>query len=90
MIVRTHAFPVFTQVRCTINDVRVGARQNRLGQVVGHEFSHGVVPMYVVDLLRPVVLVTGRRAKRMRFWECQLEVTTESLPYTRGTPCLAA
>ncbi|HWH04746.1 MAG TPA: hypothetical protein VN674_13720 [Gemmatimonadales bacterium] len=87
MILRTHAYPVFARVRCKINDVRVAARQDRLGQVVRHEFSHGVVPTYVVDLLRPVVLVNGQRAKRMRFWECQLETTDYGMPHTEGTPC---
>lgn len=85
---RTHAYPVFAQVRCRIGDVRVGARQVRIGQIVRHELSHGVVPMYVVDLLRPVVLVTGRRAKRMRLWESQLE-TSDQL-YSKGRPCLVA
>jgi len=87
---RTHTYPVFAQVRCRIGDVRVGARQVRIGQIVRHEFSHGVVPVYVVDLLRPVVLVTGRRAKRMRLWESQLETAASEQPYTEGTLCLIA
>ena len=86
----THAYPVFTQVRCRIGDVRVRARQVRLGQIVRHEFSHGVVPVYVVDLLRPVVLVTGQRARRMRLWESQLETDTDAQAHAKGTPCLVA
>ena len=87
---RTHTYPVFAQVRCRIGDVRVGARQVRIGQVVRHEFSHGVVPMYVVDLARPVVLVTGRRAKRLRLWESQLETAAVGPALARGELCLIA
>jgi len=67
-----HAIPVGATVKWRLGDVRTDAPSKGMGRVVEHAWRHGVVPMYWVELRRPVTLVTGASTNRLLFWEEQL------------------
>lgn len=69
---QAHSLPVGTPVRCHIGDVRVVGPTLGVGRVVEHTWRHGVIPMYWVELRKPVELVTGAYTTRLLLWEEQL------------------
>lgn len=59
-------------MRWQLGDVRVNTPTMGPGRVVEHAWRHGIIPMYWVELSRPVSLVTGMTTNRLLFWEEQL------------------
>lgn len=70
---RSHSLPVGAQVRWRLGDVRVPSPAMGVGRVAELAWRHGVIPMYWVELARPVELVTGALTSRLLFWEEQLK-----------------
>lgn len=68
-----HAIPVGAAVRCHIGDVRMAHPIMRLGRVTEHAWRHGVIPMYWVELRKPVELATGGQTTRLLLWQEQLQ-----------------
>jgi hypothetical protein len=74
-LARAHSIPVGASVRWRLGDVRVDPATVGRGRVVEHAWRHGVVPMYWVELKRPITLVTGKRTRRLLFWEEQISLS---------------